>query len=224
MRDRKHLNSSRAIEAKQFCSSILHNSRWHRLTGLNEVKAFFDFAKPGERTRFFPQWTTLLIFLEQVFANDQSCRNAVISSRIKGSANLVPSSNTAAYCKARARLREDQLQRAAEYIGESIHLRSNKSWLWCGRLVKLVDGTTISMPDTERNQQAYPQNSAQKPINGARRWRSEPITGLRRSKVNMVQPTFVAKPATCGARHLTWHLTFVYCGARGSISDSHEPL
>ncbi len=35
------------------------------------------------------------------------------------------------------------------------------SWLWHGRHVKLVDGTTVSMPDTEANQAEYPQHSAQ---------------------------------------------------------------
>ena len=34
--------------------------------------------------------------------------------------------------------------------------------LWNGRHVKLVDGTTVSMPDTEANQEAYPQQAAQK--------------------------------------------------------------
>ena len=34
-------------------------------------------------------------------------------------------------------------------------------WLWHGRHVKLVDGTTVSMPDTEANQLEYPQHSAQ---------------------------------------------------------------
>jgi hypothetical protein len=34
--------------------------------------------------------------------------------------------------------------------------------LWCSRRVKLVDGTTCSMPDTAPNQDAYPQPSGQK--------------------------------------------------------------
>ena len=36
-------------------------------------------------------------------------------------------------------------------------------WLWRGRAVKLVDGTTVSMPDTEANQRAFPQSRDQKP-------------------------------------------------------------
>jgi hypothetical protein len=36
-------------------------------------------------------------------------------------------------------------------------------WCWHGRDVKLVDGSTLSMPDTAANQQAYPQPASQKP-------------------------------------------------------------
>jgi hypothetical protein len=35
--------------------------------------------------------------------------------------------------------------------------------LWKGRHVKLVDGTTASMPATEANQAAYPQQPQQQP-------------------------------------------------------------
>jgi hypothetical protein len=34
-------------------------------------------------------------------------------------------------------------------------------WLWHGRHVHLVDGTTVSMPDTPENQEVYPQPSSQ---------------------------------------------------------------
>ncbi len=34
--------------------------------------------------------------------------------------------------------------------------------LWCGRQVKVVDGTSTSMPDTDENQKKYPQPSGQK--------------------------------------------------------------
>jgi putative transposase len=37
------------------------------------------------------------------------------------------------------------------------------SWLWRGHQVKLLDGSTLSMPDTVENQGAWPQNSEQRP-------------------------------------------------------------
>jgi len=36
-------------------------------------------------------------------------------------------------------------------------------WLWKGRKVALVDGSTVSMPDTVKNQQEFPQSNTQKP-------------------------------------------------------------
>ena len=36
-------------------------------------------------------------------------------------------------------------------------------WRWCGRTVKSVDGTTVSMPDTPANQAEYPQSRSQAP-------------------------------------------------------------
>jgi hypothetical protein len=37
-----------------------------------------------------------------------------------------------------------------------------ESWLWKGRKVKVVDGSTATMADTEENQEEYPQHSSQK--------------------------------------------------------------
>ncbi len=36
------------------------------------------------------------------------------------------------------------------------------SWRWMGRPVRLVDGTTVTLPDTAANQAAYPQSRGQK--------------------------------------------------------------
>ena len=43
--------------------------------------------------------------------------------------------------------------------------RTNRrtAWLWHGRKVRVVDGSTITMPDTPENQAAYPQPETQKP-------------------------------------------------------------
>ena len=46
--------------------------------------------------------------------------------------------------------------------GRLLHLKSEEDWKWKGRSVKLVDGTTVSMPDTPENQKIYPQPESQK--------------------------------------------------------------
>ena len=35
--------------------------------------------------------------------------------------------------------------------------------MWCGRSVKVIDGSSVSMPDTPENQEVYPQPKSQKP-------------------------------------------------------------
>lgn len=37
-----------------------------------------------------------------------------------------------------------------------------KEKLWCGRHVKVFDGSSVSMPDTKKNQEDYPQPNSQK--------------------------------------------------------------
>ncbi len=48
-------------------------------------------------------------------------------------------------------------------LGRKLHETVPVEWTWCGRRVKVVDGTTVSMPDTAANQRAYPQSHSQKP-------------------------------------------------------------
>jgi hypothetical protein len=48
-------------------------------------------------------------------------------------------------------------------VGKRLEVMSRLSWKWRGRSVKLLDGTTLSMPDTEANQAAYPQSGEQQP-------------------------------------------------------------
>jgi hypothetical protein len=47
--------------------------------------------------------------------------------------------------------------------GEKLHRHVPNAWSWKGFHVVLVDGATVLMPDTEENQQDYPQQSVQKP-------------------------------------------------------------
>lgn len=107
----------------------------------------------------------LWAFLSQMLFKDEqrSCAAAVarIIALLTASGRSAPSPNTGAYCKARAKLTEGFLMRLVRQCAESAEDRLPEEWLWHGRHVKLVDGTTVSMPDTEANQAAYPQNIAQ---------------------------------------------------------------
>jgi hypothetical protein len=49
----------------------------------------------------------------------------------------------------------------ARQSGQWLSKKAPAAWLWRGRAVKLVDGTGLSMPDTEENQARYPQPGSQ---------------------------------------------------------------
>jgi hypothetical protein len=71
------------------------------------------------------------------------------------------SDNTGAYCRARNKLPVAVLAHLTTDVANGCEQRLPKRWLWKGRHVDLVDGTTVSMPDTTDNQQAFPQHGAQ---------------------------------------------------------------
>ena len=121
--------------------------------------------KVSFRDRLFSPLVTLWVFLSQALAPDQSCRAAV--SRFlawRAARGLAPcSAGTAAYCRARSRLPEAVLARLCRDAGRRPQDQAPRGWRWNGRTVKVVDGTTVSMPDTEENQEAFPQSRSQAP-------------------------------------------------------------
>ena len=73
------------------------------------------------------------------------------------------SANTGGYCKARKRLPQTLLSKLTKRVGRRLSDKAHDDKLWFGRRVKVVDGSSASMPDTPANQQAYPQPANQKP-------------------------------------------------------------
>jgi hypothetical protein len=108
---------------------------------------------------------TLWAFLSQVlFKHEQrSCLAAVsrVVVLLVALGRPRPSDNTGDYCRARAKLPERVIQRLA--LGTSARLEQQvpSDWLWHGRHVKLVDGTTTIAADTPHNQRLWPQQPQQ---------------------------------------------------------------
>lgn len=104
-------------------------------------------------------------FIGQVLDPDHSCRKAL--GRIQahranlGLARL--SADTGGYCKARKRLPEGLFSGLCRGSGAHLSGQARPEDLWCGRSVKVVDGSSSSMPDTPANQGEYPQPSGQAP-------------------------------------------------------------
>jgi hypothetical protein len=122
-------------------------------------------AVTGWLDRVFSPLVTLWVFLGQVLSADHSCRSAVarlIAHRLARGQRPCPA-RTGAYCQARQRLPESFFADVACSVGRALDGQAQRRWLWQGRRVYLFDGTTVTMPDTPENQEAYPQVYNQKP-------------------------------------------------------------
>jgi hypothetical protein len=133
-----------------------------------EIDVILSELKVELRERIYTPDVVVRMFLFQALNDDASCQKAVSELIAERTARkLSPCSpNTGSYCAARGRLPEELLRRLARRIGERLEdgvSSAADEWLWKGRHAKVVDGTTVSMPDTEANQEAFPQSSAQKP-------------------------------------------------------------
>jgi DDE family transposase len=117
---------------------------------------------PNSRERVFSVRRTFFGFLYQVLNPNCPCREVVrqIQALFALHQSGEVDEGSSAYCQARGRLPWDILPRlrcAAAAQAEKARQ------LWRGLSVKVVDGTTTSLPDTPRNQRAYPQPGSQKP-------------------------------------------------------------
>ncbi len=117
------------------------------------------------RDRLYAPLVALRLFVEQVLHADHACQDVVVryaSERVaRGEAQV--SLSTGPYCNARLRLPLGLVARLGKRVGERLAGASAAGWKWRGRPVKIVDGTTVTMPDTEENQARYPQHGVQKP-------------------------------------------------------------
>ncbi len=116
------------------------------------------------RERIYGPFATLVLFVEQVLGSDHSCQDAVargLSARVALGESPC-SLNTGPYCRARTRLPLSLLTRLAREVGKRLCAGQPTAWRWRGREVKLIDGTTVSMPDTPANQARFPQSRQQK--------------------------------------------------------------
>jgi putative transposase len=117
------------------------------------------------RERVYLPWITLSLFLSQVLSADHSCDEAVDRfQKFRHDQGLPPvSPETTSYCEARDRLPEGLFWELVRRTGRTIHEKADISWLFHGRPVQILDGSTVTMPDTPRNQAAYPQPTSQAP-------------------------------------------------------------
>jgi hypothetical protein len=151
---------------QRFRSNFLQEHREKLFNALpaKELERVVSEEVRGWRDRLYAPLVTLRLFIEQVLHADPACQNVVVryacERAAQGKAEI--SRNTGPYCQARQRLPLSLLTELCEMTSKRLEDNSPAHWKWRGRSVKMVDGTTVSMPDTKESQAAYPQSGEQK--------------------------------------------------------------
>lgn len=157
--------------SSQILADKLEKLKQKSLSQLNEhlgkfiPKKHLEPASSGNqsRRRFYSKKNTFWAFFSQVLDADGGCKEIV--RKLQAVAAMkdmkLPSSSTSAYCQARSKLDIDSLSSVLTHTSEYLQ-RAPSVNMFNGRRVIVVDGTGISMPDTEKNQQVWPQSKLQK--------------------------------------------------------------
>ncbi|RUR13883.1 hypothetical protein [Legionella sp. km772] len=116
------------------------------------------------RERIYTPFQVLRSFLKQVLAPDHSCSNAVMSLAAErlNNGNKAISINTGPYVKARKRLSEELPHELVKTLGNKSLKQMSNAWKPFKREVKLVDGTTVQMPDPKANNKTFPKHANKK--------------------------------------------------------------
>jgi len=117
-----------------------------------------------KRQRLFTMERIFWLFLSQILSSDQGCREVVrkFLAWLALEDNHSAAPGTGGYCRARKRLPQKALDALHKKLLAVLSPLEGEAQQWCGRNVKVVDGSALSMPDTEDNQAAYPQPKTQK--------------------------------------------------------------
>jgi hypothetical protein len=114
--------------------------------------------------RLFTPSRTFWLFLFQTLTPNCSCQETLAKflAWLKREKGKEASSKTTAYCKARLRLSGDDIQEVHRQVAQNIEAEAQDKHSWLGKRVRVIDGSSVSMPDTEANQARYPQPTSQK--------------------------------------------------------------
>lgn len=117
------------------------------------------------RDRLWNLRLTFWTFLWQIAQAGSSCREAIRQAqalcRLQG--RRPPPDQNSPYCQARSALPLERLEEIHDGLVNEANAALAAKDLWCGHHVTVVDGSTLSAPDTPENQKAFPQQRSQKP-------------------------------------------------------------
>ena len=159
-----NLTSSLPSVASKLDSDSEQSLIFERFLPAEEVNDVCDKHGHTFRERIYTPVITLWMFLGQTLSADHSCQEAVhrLNAWHVAHGKKKADSNTTSYCTARQRLPEGVVRELAVRSGQKCQQHASERWRWKGHDVKVVDGSTLTMPDTEENQKEYPQQRGQK--------------------------------------------------------------
>jgi hypothetical protein len=150
---------------RQLNSSFLVHASACDILSANAIEQHCRAAGHRWRRSFWSPATTLLTFLLQVLSAEKTLRAAVASLLAQLAARgetKVPSLDASAYCQARRRLPAASVNSLGRAVADRVRDLVGPECLWRGHRLKVVDGSTVSMPDTPSLQKEFPQPPAQK--------------------------------------------------------------
>jgi hypothetical protein len=123
---------------------------------------------PNSRERLFTLRLTCECFVWQMLKPRTACREVVRQVQALACLHGRESAdeNASAYIQARQRLPQECLEQVLAATARAAEQRAACRPGLQGRPVKVVDGSSVQLPDTVANQKEYPQPSGQKPACG----------------------------------------------------------
>lgn len=119
------------------------------------------------RQSFWSPPLTVLTFLMQVLNPVKTLRAAVADTlaqlKLEEPDAALPSADPSAYSQARQKIPETVLSGLLEDATRQVRAVAGNECSWCGRRVKIIDGSSVSMADEPGLQKAYPQPPGQAP-------------------------------------------------------------
>ena len=162
-----HKRSSNSLQTHRFKQQAANTDSYTVFNLLTDDTLLHHVERlsPDYRERLFPPTETLSMFVAQALSADRSCQNIVnqaLTKRLIAGLDRC-SIRTGGYCRARQRLPQHMISGISTVLAEHMSAQTPAACDWRGRRVCLVDGTTMSMPDTAANQAAFPQQGGQAP-------------------------------------------------------------
>ena len=131
---------------------------------LDVIEGVFRKYESFREEGFYSTGIVVLAFVLQVLSDGKLATASAAVSRIAAyfmsKGQPIPSSNTGDYCNARKQLDPRAIQELALLVAKNVEFVASSTWLWKEKHhVKLIDGFTATMPDTEENLREFPKRT-----------------------------------------------------------------